>query len=235
MRAKPIPFEFRNRGHMVAYGVYISNDIEMVITERYAMAFRRVKSQDALESCLLEKPENTSQYLCVGVCRSLPATTIAYPIAHKWEYAFQGTRRIHFNNASFAAWIGKPTLPFSSKRIRCLWSSQMAIPIPQGKQRHFVWVISIPCPHPSVKIRLERVYNVGRWDVIKKLLDLATKVSVSASRLTLKSICIFFKCCPMISIAGRPDTAHAIPVSYSVRILGNEAVICQRHIWWMIT
>ena len=92
---------------MLAYGVYISNDIEIVITEKYVITFRRVKSQNALESCLLEKVENTSQYSCVGVCRSLPATTIAYPRPQKWEYAFQGGKKKYFNNASFVAWIGK--------------------------------------------------------------------------------------------------------------------------------
>jgi hypothetical protein len=45
---------------MLTYGVYTNNDIELVITEKYVMAFRRVKSQNALESCLLEKVENTS-------------------------------------------------------------------------------------------------------------------------------------------------------------------------------
>lgn len=94
---------------MLAYGVYISNDIEIVITDKYVMTFRRVKSQNALESCLLEKVEDTSHYCCVGVCRSLPATTIAYPRPKKWEYAFQGGKKKYYNSASFVARIGKTT------------------------------------------------------------------------------------------------------------------------------
>ena len=38
---------------MTAYGVYIHQDIEAVLTETFVMTFRRVKSQDALEACLL--------------------------------------------------------------------------------------------------------------------------------------------------------------------------------------
>ena len=113
MRAKPIPFEFRNRGNMLTYGVYINNDIELVITEKYVMTFRQVKSQNALKSSLLEKVENISQYYPVGVCRSLPATTIAYPRPKKWEYAFQGGERKNtLTIPAFAAWIGKanPTI-----------------------------------------------------------------------------------------------------------------------------
>ncbi len=108
---------------MLAYGVYISNDIEMVITEKYVMTFRRVKSQNALESYLLEKVENTSQYYCVGVCRSLPATTIAYPRSQKWEYALQGGKKKYYNNTSFATWIGKanPTIQQQEDRMNLIF------------------------------------------------------------------------------------------------------------------
>jgi hypothetical protein len=104
---------------MLAYGVYISNDIEIVITEKYIMTFRRVKSQNALESCLLEKEENTSCYSCVGICRSLPATMIGYPRPQKWEYAFEGVKKKYSNNKSLAEWIGNasPTILQHGDRI----------------------------------------------------------------------------------------------------------------------
>jgi hypothetical protein len=95
---------------MFTYGVYTSNDIEMLITEKYIMTFRRVKSQDALESCLLEKTENSSHYSYIGICRSVPATAMMYPRPQKWEYAFQGVKKKYDNNASLAAWIGKANL-----------------------------------------------------------------------------------------------------------------------------
>ena len=68
---------------MTAYGVYIHQDIEAVLTETFVMTFRRVKSQDALEACLLQKEANSSQYSCIGICRSLPATALAYPVPRK--------------------------------------------------------------------------------------------------------------------------------------------------------
>ncbi len=92
---------------MIEYGVYISNDIEAVITEKFVMTFRRVRSQDAQESCLLERDEPDSQYTCVGICRSLPATTIAFPKPRKWEYAFKCARKTHSNSKRLKAWIGK--------------------------------------------------------------------------------------------------------------------------------
>jgi hypothetical protein len=108
---------------MLDYGVYISNDIEIVTTEKFVITFRRVKSQNALESCLLEKEDDSSRYTCVGICRSLPATTIAYPRSKKWEYAFQGGKKKYFNNASFAAWIGKaaPTIQQQEDRMNLIF------------------------------------------------------------------------------------------------------------------
>jgi len=90
---------------MLEYGIYISKDIEIVITEKYILAFRRVNTQNALESCLLEKEDDGSCYSYVGICRSLPATTIAYPIPRKWEYAFKGARKKYSNATSLAEWI----------------------------------------------------------------------------------------------------------------------------------
>ncbi len=103
---------------MLEYGVYISNDIEIVITEKFVITFRRVKSQNALESCLLEKEENTSRYSCVGICRSLPATTIAYPIPKKWEYAFKGVKKKYDNNKILAEWIGDAYLTIQQHEDR---------------------------------------------------------------------------------------------------------------------
>ena len=91
---------------MFEYGVFIGNDIEIVITEKYAITFRRVRSQNALESCLLEKEDNTSRFSCVGICRSLPATEITYPRPQKWEYAFKGVKKKYDNNKTLAEWIG---------------------------------------------------------------------------------------------------------------------------------
>ncbi len=104
---------------MIAYGVYIHQDIEAVITEKFIMTFRRVKSQDALESCLLEKEAHSSQYACIGICRSLPATAIAYPIPKKWKYAFKAGKKKYTNHPPFAALIGKasPTIQQDEDQI----------------------------------------------------------------------------------------------------------------------
>src|SRR6266498_1694702 len=93
---------------MLAYGVYISNDIEIIVTDKYIITFRRVKSQNALESCLLEKEDPTSRYACVGICRSMPATTIDFPKPRKWEYAFQSAKQKFHNDKSLAERVGNP-------------------------------------------------------------------------------------------------------------------------------
>jgi hypothetical protein len=104
---------------MTEYGVYISNNAEIVTTEKYAIAFRRVKSQDALESCLLEKDDRISRYFCLGVCRSLPATTIPYPRPQKWQFAFKSARKRYYNHKSLAGWLGtaNPIIQQNEDRI----------------------------------------------------------------------------------------------------------------------
>jgi hypothetical protein len=108
---------------MLEYGIYISKDIEIVITEKFVIAYRRVKSLNALESCLLEKEENTSRYSYIGICRSLPATTITYPIPRKWEYALKGVRKRYYNSRSLAEWIvnATPTLQQHEDRIHLIF------------------------------------------------------------------------------------------------------------------
>jgi hypothetical protein len=108
---------------MVAYGVYINHDIEIVITEKYIITFRRVRSQNALESCLLEKQENSSGYTCVAICRSSPATTIAFPVPNQWAFAFKGLKKNYANNQSLAERIGKadPIIQQCEDRIELIF------------------------------------------------------------------------------------------------------------------
>ncbi len=108
---------------MLECGVYIGKDIEIVVTERFVMTFRRVKSRNALESCLLKKIDHLSHYSCVGICRSLPATTIAYPRPRKWQYALQGVKRKYHNNRFLAVWLGHayPTIQEHEDRIELLF------------------------------------------------------------------------------------------------------------------
>ena len=77
---------------MSATGVYVGKDIEVLVTERYELAFRRSRDGGFLEATLMRGASHDGgvpDRQCVGVCRTAPATEPGSKPA-EWSYAFVG-------------------------------------------------------------------------------------------------------------------------------------------------
>lgn len=66
------------------YGVYIGEDIELVLTDKYTILFRRNKKSDYLESSLIL----TQTGVCLGICRTSPCCFEMRKPPDIWRYAF---------------------------------------------------------------------------------------------------------------------------------------------------
>lgn len=71
---------------MVKNGVYIGKDIELVITNEYAISYRRNSHMDMLESRLFRR--NGDVFSCIGICQSSPTETEKYKPPMLWKTAF---------------------------------------------------------------------------------------------------------------------------------------------------
>ncbi len=71
---------------MLSTGVYIGSDLEMVVTDKYVITYRRNKQADLLESQLFQKRGQT--YFCIGICQSSPTETEQYKPPMCWKKAF---------------------------------------------------------------------------------------------------------------------------------------------------
>jgi hypothetical protein len=88
-------------------GTFIGKDVEVVVTNKYIIIFRRNNDKDFLESCLLRKNDISGDYHCFGVCRSKPAMTEINSRPRSWEYAFIGQQKVYSNNKLISSCIGK--------------------------------------------------------------------------------------------------------------------------------
>lgn len=84
-------------------GVYIGENIEVVITDKYTIAYRRDKQSDFLESYLLL----TENYTCIGICRTTPATTEMTAKPDVWRYAFSYDDYSFSSDSDMVEYIGK--------------------------------------------------------------------------------------------------------------------------------
>jgi len=69
----------------IPWGVYIGNNVEVVVTESYTLVFRRRKEADFLESFLLL----THGMQCAGVCQTTPCGTGLSTLLQTSRFAFQ--------------------------------------------------------------------------------------------------------------------------------------------------
>lgn len=71
-------------------GVYIGENIEIVVTDRYEIAFRRAPKNAFLESVLVKADLEDEKRLrkCIGICRTEPATEPTSIKSVKWSYKF---------------------------------------------------------------------------------------------------------------------------------------------------
>jgi hypothetical protein len=74
----------------IPFGVYIGKDIEIVMTGKYIMAFRRSEKGQFLESSLLY----SSTKSCIGICRTDPCCTEMRTPPETWKYAFNANNPI---------------------------------------------------------------------------------------------------------------------------------------------
>lgn len=58
---------------MIKNGVYIGKDIELVVTDKYVISYRRNTQMDMLESRLFKRSGN--DFSCIGICQSSPTET----------------------------------------------------------------------------------------------------------------------------------------------------------------
>lgn len=91
-----------------SYGVYIGADLEVVVTEKYTMTFRRHGEEDYLESMLLL----TKDLTCLGVCHSSPCCTEMRIPPKTWAYAFKMNpiEDLVCNDDNLAALLGRQTV-----------------------------------------------------------------------------------------------------------------------------
>lgn len=71
---------------MIAFGVYIGRDAEVLLTDRYMIVYRRDNARDFLESRLYAGKEDS--FRCIGVCRTSPACTVQRKPPDLWQTAF---------------------------------------------------------------------------------------------------------------------------------------------------
>lgn len=91
----------------IPYGVYVGTDVELVTTDKYIIAFRRIAEQNCLESCLLREDASAGEYLCAGICRSSPTYTKANSRPRRWQYAFSGQTKAYANHELLSSCIGQ--------------------------------------------------------------------------------------------------------------------------------
>lgn len=71
---------------MIKNGVYIGKDIELVVTDKYVISYRRNTQMDMLESRLFKRSGN--DFSCIGICQSSPTETEQYKPPLLWKTAF---------------------------------------------------------------------------------------------------------------------------------------------------
>ena len=62
---------------MIKNGVYIGKDIELVVTDKYVISYRRNTQMDMLESRLFKRSGN--DFSCIGICVSIILDNISLP------------------------------------------------------------------------------------------------------------------------------------------------------------
>ena len=62
---------------MIKNGVYIGKDIELVVTDKYVISYRRNTQMDMLESRLFKRSGN--DFSCIGICVSIIFDNIFLP------------------------------------------------------------------------------------------------------------------------------------------------------------
>lgn len=95
---------------MIPFGVYIGQDAELVAVVDRLIAYRRIREQDCLESCLLRRDARSGEYLCAGICRSYPAHTAVNSRPRRWRYAYSGRARTYANDSALSGCLGTPIL-----------------------------------------------------------------------------------------------------------------------------
>lgn len=71
---------------MPSYGVYIGENIEVILTENYAISYRRNREGNYLESALYKK--RYGELKCIGVCKTYPASSETKYVPNVWQSAF---------------------------------------------------------------------------------------------------------------------------------------------------
>jgi len=84
----------------VPYGVYIGQDMEAVVTDKYTLLFRR-KGEEYLESFLLL----TDTMKCIGICQSTPCGTSLSSLIGDCRFALQ-SEAIVANNDDMRQMLG---------------------------------------------------------------------------------------------------------------------------------
>lgn len=89
---------------MMKCGVFIERDIEIIITDRYMIIYRRNNDEDFLESRLYKR-EN-SNWCCIGICRSCPVCSVQRKPPEIWRHAFVYNGKIHSSDGDMKHMIG---------------------------------------------------------------------------------------------------------------------------------
>lgn len=99
-------------------GVLIGKDIEVVLTDRYEIAFRRSLTGEYLESVLIKIDFQSEKVIrkCIGVCRTQPSTTLnekTKPV--NWLYAFNTGIDNLQNNETMVSLLNAEVFTYDTK------------------------------------------------------------------------------------------------------------------------